>query len=153
MTNQEAASDSQPRGAGRLRGAAVLTVALLLALGALALVQRGTRQQTLLIGGVLALTGLPLVVLARRQLGHAFAVSPQAKELVTRGLYARIPHPMYVFLDVLLLGAIVMTRQAWPLVLWGGIVCVQAWQARRETRVLERAFGDAYREYRRRTWW
>ncbi len=131
----------------------MLTVALLLALGALALVQRGTRQHALLVGGLLVSIGLPLVVLARRQLGDAFAVTPQAKELVTRGLYARMPHPMYVFLDILLLGVIVMTRQAWPLVLWSGLVCVQAWQARRETRVLERAFGDAYREYRKRTWW
>ena len=28
-----------------------------------------------------------------------------------------------------------------------------AWAARREVRVLERAFGDAYREYRTKTWW
>ncbi len=131
----------------------MLAIAFLLALAALALVRRGTPWQTLLVGGILVAIGLPLVALARRQLGEAFAVAPQAKGLVTGGLYARVPHPMYVFLDVVLLGAIVMTRQAWPLVLWGGLVCVQAWQAQREARVLERAFGDAYREYRKRTWW
>jgi protein-S-isoprenylcysteine O-methyltransferase Ste14 len=136
-----------------LRSAALLTIAVLLALGALALIQEGTRRQTLLVGGLLAFIGLPLVALARWQLGKAFALTPQAKGLVTQGLYSRIPHPMYVFLDVVLLGAIIMLRQAWPLVLWAGLVCVQAWQARRETRVLEQAFGDAYREYRKRTWW
>jgi protein-S-isoprenylcysteine O-methyltransferase Ste14 len=39
------------------------------------------------------------------------------------------------------------------LIVWAAIVVVQAWQARRETKVLQQAFGEAYREYRRRTWW
>jgi protein-S-isoprenylcysteine O-methyltransferase Ste14 len=29
---------------------------------------------------------------------------------------------------------------------------MQIWRARREAQVLEAAFGDAYREYRRKTW-
>jgi len=32
------------------------------------------------------------------------------------------------------------------------VVIAQAIRARREARVLEKAFGDAYREYRSRTW-
>ena len=97
--------------------------------------------------------GIPLLGLARRQLGRAFAITPQAKGLVTEGLYARIPHPMYAFLDLALLGVIIMARQQWLLVIWAGLVAVQASQARREARILEQAFGDAYRDYRRRTWW
>ena len=153
MSREEVLSDDQPTGTGSSRGAAVLAVAVLVVLGALALVRLGTRQLTMLVGGLLVALGLPLLAVARRQLGGSFAATPQAKGLVTRGLYARIPHPMYVFLDAVLLGAIVMARAAWPLVLLGGIICAQAWQARREARVLEGAFGDAYREYRRRTWW
>jgi protein-S-isoprenylcysteine O-methyltransferase Ste14 len=136
-----------------MRNAIPLVAAVLLALGALVLIQLGTRQQAWLIGGLLVLVGLPLVGLARWQLGEAFAITPQAKGLVTRGLYARIPHPMYVFLDVVLLGAVVLLRYSWLIVLWAAIVCVQAWQAQRETKVLERAFGDGYREYRKHTWW
>ena len=63
------------------------------------------------------------------------------------------PHPMYVFLHVALLGLVIMLRDGWLLVVWGAIVLIQAWQARRETKVLQRAFGPAYLEYRRRTWW
>jgi protein-S-isoprenylcysteine O-methyltransferase Ste14 len=96
---------------------------------------------------------LPLLVLARRQLGNAFSVTPQAKGLVTKGLYARIPHPMYVSLDLALLGAVIMVRRPWLLIAWAGLVGAQVWQARREGRVLEQAFGDAYRTYRSRTWW
>jgi protein-S-isoprenylcysteine O-methyltransferase Ste14 len=55
---------------------------------------------------------------------------------------------MYAFLDLALLGVIIMARRQWPLVIWAGLVAVQASQARREARILEQAFGDAYRDYR-----
>jgi protein-S-isoprenylcysteine O-methyltransferase Ste14 len=136
-----------------MRGAVPLVVAVLLGLGALVLIEQGTRQQAWLVGGLLVLTGLPLLGLARWHIGKAFAITPQAKGLVTRGLYSRIPHPMYTFLDVALLGVVVALRFAWLLVPWLALVGVHAWTARREARVLERAFGDAYREYRTHTWW
>lgn len=136
-----------------MRSAALVAAVVVLGVGAFLLIQQGTSRQTLLTGGLLLALGLPLLGVARRQLGRAFAMTPQAKGLVTEGLYARIPHPMYVFLDLVLLGAIIMARQQWLLVVWAGLVAVQAWQARREARVLEQAFGDAYRDYRGRTWW
>jgi protein-S-isoprenylcysteine O-methyltransferase Ste14 len=136
-----------------MRTAVLLALGALLAVGAGVLIERGTRQAALFAGGTLVLVGLALVALARRQLGAAFAFTPQAKGLVKHGLYSRIPHPMYVFLDLALLGGIVMLRQAWLLGLWVGLVIVQVLQARREARILERVFGDAYREYRRHTWW
>ena len=136
-----------------MRSAALVAAVVVLGVGALVLIQQGTSRQTLVTGGLLLALGLPLLGVARRQLGRAFAITPQAKGLVTQGLYARIPHPMYVFLDLALLGAIIMARQQWLLIAWAGLVSVQAWQARREARVLEQAFGDAYRHYRGRTWW
>lgn len=136
-----------------MRTAGLLVIAGLSAVGALLLIQRGTRQETLVVGGALLLVGLPLLVLARRQLGDSFSVNPEAKGLVTHGLYSRFPHPMYVFLDVAVLGAVVALRRTWLLLAWAALLLAQLWQARREARVLEEAFGDAYREYRRRTWW
>lgn len=136
-----------------MRAAVLLALVVLLAAGGATLITRGTGPATLCAGGVLILVGLPLLALARRQLGAAFAFTPQAKGLVTQGFYSRIPHPMYVFLDMALLGGVIMLRQAWLLVVWGGLVAVQVLQARREAKILERAFGEAYREYRRRTWW
>jgi len=136
-----------------MRGAVVLAVALLIGAGAGTLIVLGTKEAAYLVGGVLLLAGLPLVVAARRQLGNAFAFTPQAKGLVTTGLYSRIPHPMYVFLDMALLGGVTMLRQAWLLAPWVAVIGVQALQARREAAILERVFGDAYRTYRKRTWW
>jgi protein-S-isoprenylcysteine O-methyltransferase Ste14 len=69
---------------------------------------------------------------------------PEARALVTTGLYSRIQHPMYVFLDLFL--ASVIVGLDWPIVLWGWaiVVVVQAMQGRREEKVLAAAFGDDY---------
>jgi len=97
--------------------------------------------------------GLPLLALSRSQLGKAFSVAPRASTLVTHGLYSKIPHPMYAFLDLALLGVIVAVGQEWLVAAWLGLLALQAWQAGREARVLEQAFGDVYRKYRGQAWW
>ena len=135
------------------RAVVPLGVAVLLACGALALMDSGSVALTKWVGIATLLGALPLVALARRQLGAAFAVSAHAKHLVTTGLYAKIPHPMYVFVDVALLGAILLSRRSWLLPLWAALVLVQAWEARREAAVLTQAFGRTYTDYRQRTWW
>jgi protein-S-isoprenylcysteine O-methyltransferase Ste14 len=136
-----------------MRTIILLTLVAVLAAGALWLVEFGARQERLLLGGALVLIGVPLLGLARCQLGAAFSVTPQAKGLVTTGLYARIRHPIYVFLDLALLGVVIVVDQAWLLGVWAALVLAQVWQAGREERVLEQAFGDAYRAYRKGTWW
>jgi protein-S-isoprenylcysteine O-methyltransferase Ste14 len=125
----------------------------LLTLGAFVLIRQATSRESLYVGGVAVVIAVPLLGLARMQLGNAFSIAPEARGLVTHGLYARMPHPMYVFLDLGLLGVVVALRQAWLLVIWVGLVLVQAWQAQREAKVLEQAFGGSYLDYRRRTWW
>ena len=136
-----------------MRVLVLLTVAIGLALGARGFIVQGTSQAGAFVGGALILVSVPLMFLARHQLGGAFAFTPQAKGLITSGLYSRIAHPMYVFLDLALLGGIIMLREVWLLVPWLGLVALQSLQARREAGVLERAYGDAYRDYRQRTWW
>ncbi len=59
-----------------------------------------------IVGVLLALTGYATFVTARLQLGKSFAVTPQAKELVTLGLYSRIRNPIYIFVDVMIFGLI-----------------------------------------------
>jgi protein-S-isoprenylcysteine O-methyltransferase Ste14 len=104
------------------------------------------------IGTVLAVVGVSLVGVARFQLGKSFAVKAEAHELVTRGLYSKIRNPVYVFGVVMLIGLILVVQKP---VLWIVLVVIvigQVIRARREARVLETAFGDAYREYRQNTW-
>jgi len=108
---------------------------------------------------VFRVTGLAITVLAsgffltaRYQLGSSFAVRAQARQLVTRGIYSRISNPMYCFSTLMILGAVIAYQRPIFLLIPAGLVILQITRARIESRVLEEAFGDAYREYRKHTW-
>ena len=108
--------------------------------------------QRLALACVIGVPSFILMVISRRQLGASFAVRPEAKVLVTTGLYSRIRHPMYFFLDLFLVALVIASQ--WPLllVLWGLFFLLQTMQSRREDRVLADAFGEEYERYRARTW-
>jgi protein-S-isoprenylcysteine O-methyltransferase Ste14 len=107
----------------------------------------------------LPIAGLCLLVLsfvlwtvARFQLGRSLAVTAQAKQLVTRGLYSRIRNPIYVFLSCTIAGIILaLARPLW-LLIFVLVIPLQIWRARVEARVLEAKFGEEYRKYRASTW-
>lgn len=104
------------------------------------------------VGTILVLIGFGGVVLARYQLGRSFSVSAQARALVTAGIYSKIRNPIYVFGGVMIAGLLLMVHRPVLWILFVIAAIGQTLRARREARVLEAAFGDAYREYRRRTW-
>jgi protein-S-isoprenylcysteine O-methyltransferase Ste14 len=103
-------------------------------------------------GAVILLAATSLLSWTLVQMGDAFTVKAEPKGLVTTGPYARIRHPMYVFLDVGLLGAVLVSGHAYWLIPWVLLALVQIWRARREEALLEEAFGDAYRRYKAGTW-
>jgi len=103
-------------------------------------------------GLALSVPGLALLTLARIQLGNSFSVTPQATALVTSGLYSRIRNPVYVFGLTLFTGILLYTGYTRFLVLLVPVAVMQVIRAGRESKVLEAQFGDAYREYRARTW-
>jgi protein-S-isoprenylcysteine O-methyltransferase Ste14 len=89
---------------------------------------------------------------ARWQLGDAFSVAPEARHLVTRGLYSRIRHPIYVFGTLAFL-FVVLALQGWAaIIIWAVVILIQVMRVRREERVLADTFGEEYAAYRRRTW-
>jgi protein-S-isoprenylcysteine O-methyltransferase Ste14 len=103
-------------------------------------------------GALLAVVGYSTFVTARLQLGKSFAVTPQAKELVTHGLYSRIRNPIYVFVDVMIFGLILALHLYWLFVLFPILVALHAFRAHREAKVLQEKFGQAYLDYRSKTW-
>ena len=103
-------------------------------------------------GVILAITGYVLFVTARLQLGKSFSVSPQAKELVTHGLYSRIRNPIYFFVGVMWFGLIVALRLYWLFVPLLALLLMQVFRVGREATVLQEKFGQAYLDYRKQTW-
>ncbi len=112
----------------------------------------GPRDGLRWVGLAISLFGLAGVVLARYTLGRSFSVRAKATELVTAGIYSRIRNPIYVFSAIFIVGLIVIVRKPALLLILLIIVPLQAFRARREARVLDDKFGDAYRQYRARTW-
>ncbi len=100
----------------------------------------------------IAVVGFTLWVLARVQLGKSFAIRAEARALVTTGLYSKIRHPIYFFAGVAFLGLFVAWGKLFPLIGFLAVYSTQLVRILREEKVLEDAFGEEYRRYKRSTW-
>ncbi len=107
---------------------------------------------TRVAGACLLLASFAWIAIARVQLGRAFSVTAQARQLVTTGLYKRIRNPIYFASPFVLLGIALVIERWLPLLMLIVIIPLQVVRARREEAVLRAAFGADYDEYRSRTW-
>lgn len=105
-----------------------------------------------ILGVAIIIPSMILLIVARFQLGSSFSVTAQAKELRTTGLYSIFRHPVYVFAQFMLLGLVLCIKSPMFYLAWGLLLVMQIMRAKREEEVLEAKFGDAYREYKKRTW-
>jgi protein-S-isoprenylcysteine O-methyltransferase Ste14 len=99
---------------------------------------------------VLILIGTTMAILAVLDLGRSMSIMPEARKLVTRGLYARIRHPLYLAEEIAVLGLCLQFRswQAAPI-----LMVHLYFQIRRmdwEEGILAKAF-PGYAEYKQRT--
>jgi protein-S-isoprenylcysteine O-methyltransferase Ste14 len=127
-------------------------VAGLLVLGWIVLSVPEPYGPTRLIGLLVALIGLAGVILSRYTLGRSFSITPKATALVTNGIYSRIRNPIYISGMIFLIGVALIVERPKLLAVLLVLIPMQIIRARREAAVLEAQFGDAYREYRKRTW-
>jgi|SRR5579872_836914 protein-S-isoprenylcysteine O-methyltransferase Ste14 len=104
------------------------------------------------VGTVLVVLGIIFIAIARLQLGHSFSIRPEAHKLVTTGLYSKIRNPIYVFGMVMVTGVILVFQNPALWIMLPVLVIGQTIRARKEARMLESAFGEEYREYRKKTW-
>ena len=104
------------------------------------------------LGTALAVVGISGIAIARYHLGRSFSIRAEAHQLVTWGVYSKIRNPIYVFGVVMIAGFLLVVQRPALWIILGVVILGQVVRARREARVLEAAFGDAYREYRRKTW-
>ncbi|MFY9740461.1 MAG: isoprenylcysteine carboxylmethyltransferase family protein [Candidatus Sulfotelmatobacter sp.] len=104
------------------------------------------------LGSGLMVAGMIGIGVARYQLGRSFAIKAEARRLVTRGIYSKIRNPIYVFGSVLIAGLVLVVHRPGLWLIFGFVVIMQIMRAHREAEVLEAAFGEDYRQYRRKTW-
>ena len=116
------------------------------------LLRPGVWSAARVAGLCIAVPAAALLFTARWQLGQSFSVTPQAKELVTHGLYAKIRNPIYLFSGLLILGILISLQYHYALLWLLVLIPIQIVRASREARVLEARFGDQYRQYRKETW-
>ena len=103
-------------------------------------------------GSAIAVPAFLLFVLARIQLGRAFSLEAKATTLVTTGLYSRIRNPIYVFGGLLIAGVLIWANRPWLLLCVAILIPLQVVRSRKEEQVLAGTFGEAYEEYKRKTW-
>jgi protein-S-isoprenylcysteine O-methyltransferase Ste14 len=106
-------------------------------------------------GGVpLGALGVALFAWMFRHLGlnvTSTSTPRAAATLVTSGPYHWVRHPMYLA-ALILLGATSLLTTNWVVAVCGGAACgLLIARSRIEERRLEEKFGDAYRDYQRRT--
>lgn len=101
-------------------------------------------------GSLLIILGSLVTVTALAGLARSFGVLPEARGLVTHGLYRYVRHPMYLGEILSALGAILPAISPATLALFGAFVVLQYWRAANEERALTAVF-PAYAAYARRT--
>ena len=108
----------------------------------------GTAQQ--LAADLLVLVGTTWSVWSMRFLGRNLSVLAQARDVVDRGPYRWVRHPLYAGEIVASLGLAIAAGSAAAAALWLSLCALQSYRALREEQVLLRTL-PGYRDYRART--
>src|SRR5215470_7785168 len=81
------------------------------------------------VGFCLGVTGFVLWTIARFQLGSSFAVTAQARHLVTHGLYSRFRNPIYLFGSFVIAGEIFFLQRPTLLLFFVVLIPIQILRA------------------------
>jgi protein-S-isoprenylcysteine O-methyltransferase Ste14 len=90
------------------------------------------------------------VLLVRPSHRAIFGTATQRPQIVTRGVYQIVRHPMYLGSILFFLAFLVSTLSIMSAAIWIIIIGFYLYVARHEERLLIRKFGTKYEDYRKR---
>ncbi len=138
----------------------IVAVALLLLLDRIPVVARFAGERLWpttppegILADALVVCGLAIAIWARWTLGGNWSSDPVIKErheLIERGPYAHVRHPIYSGMLLMLLGAAVLLARPVALIAFAIFVFGFWFKARQEEQLLTRYFPDEYPRYRAR---
>ena len=105
-------------------------------------------------GAALMLTGNILFILAHKQLGRQWSPELELQpdhQLIIRGIYTKIRHPMYTGFLVFGLGLIMLTANIFGCAYLPAVVLMVIVRLPSEEAMMVEEFGQAYTDYCRRT--
>jgi protein-S-isoprenylcysteine O-methyltransferase Ste14 len=103
-----------------------------------------------LVSTFLILVGDALAVVALVQLRHSFSIMPEARELVTSGLYGLVRHPLYLAEAIATIGSVMQFLSVWTILLVFVQILFQLRRINNEEAILIKIF-PVYATYQQRT--
>lgn len=112
------------------------------------------RRELSLTGGLvstfLLLAGNTIAIYVLSDLGRSFSIMPEARELVTSGLYRYVRHPLYFAEIVAATGTVLQFLSVWTALILGIVIAFQLRRMRNEEIVLMEVFPE-YAAYKKKT--
>jgi protein-S-isoprenylcysteine O-methyltransferase Ste14 len=112
--------------------------------------QRNMSLTVGIISTLLMLSGNILAVLVLLQLRRSFSIMPEARELVTSGVYSFIRHPLYFAEEVTAIGAALHCLSSWTIAVLVIHLAFQLRRIRNEETLLAEVFPQ-YEMYKKKT--
>lgn len=91
-------------------------------------------------------------LMAKHQLGEAFTINPEPKTLITTGLYSYFRHPIYLFTEIANICLALVINNAYLYILLILHIFIQFLRARKEEKLLQNKFKEAYTEHQKKTY-
>jgi protein-S-isoprenylcysteine O-methyltransferase Ste14 len=103
-----------------------------------------------LVSTLLMLAGDAFAVVVLTRLGRSFSIMPEARQLVTSGVYRFVRHPLYLAEEVATIGGVMQFLSIWTAVLLVVQIAFQLRRIRNEETLLAEVFSD-YAIYKKKT--
>jgi protein-S-isoprenylcysteine O-methyltransferase Ste14 len=103
-----------------------------------------------IVSTILVLVGDGFAVIILIQLRRSFSVMPEARELVTSGVYRFVRHPLYLAEEIAAIGSVMQFLSAWTVMLLAVHIAFQFRRMWNEEAILSEIFPH-YPTYKKKT--